>query len=69
MQQEPKIEDALASGGVLKLRCQNPHCRAETELAAQPFALRLGLRKPLSQIERHMVCPGCGSRRVSLRAG
>lgn len=67
MRIEPRIEDALASGGVLTLRCLSPACRAETKLGADRFAARLGLGKPLAQIERHMVCPGCGSRRVSLR--
>src|SRR5690242_103412 len=61
-----RIGGIVALGLVLEMKC--PDCGAVTRLDPSFFAARLGGHAHLSQIRNRLVCTGCGSSRITLRA-
>jgi hypothetical protein len=62
------LERILLNRALLTLRCAAPECRMETNLDAAFFASRYGLAATLADLEKHLVCAGCGSAAVRLLA-
>ena len=62
------LEEILLSGSQLVLHCEAPDCGAETELDACFFASRYRLSARIADVQSHLVCTGCGSKRIKLIA-
>jgi len=61
-----KLLEVIGLNRLLEVTCAE--CRARTPLDPSLFVSRRGLETSLDELERHLVCPCCGSAEIKIAA-